>query len=125
MIIFIFLAAEEGEILDETDKKLLKENYLQIFKEAWPEIFQAVVKGPGTPIKYGGVESYREAMEYAKYQQNELDANIVLQTKYPILRHPTNGKCGYRIMMTIYLKADPTREKVVLLVAPNHRLVPE
>jgi hypothetical protein len=125
MVIICFLANEEKGILDETDKKLLTENYLQIFEEAWPDIYNAVVKGPGTPLKYGFVKSFSEAMEYAKYKQNELDANIVLQTKYPVLRHPTKGKCGYRIVLIIYLRADPAREKVVLLVAPNHRIVPD
>jgi hypothetical protein len=124
-ILICFLAGEEGNLLDDEDKKLFNENYLQIFREAWPDIHSAVFEKEKMIVKFGFVKSYEKAMQFTKKLADELNANVVLQTKYLVIRHPTKGKCNYRITLIIFLESDPTREKVVLLVDSIHRIIPE
>jgi len=110
--------------IDEAERDWLFDWHIDILNNCWHGLLAAIAKvNPRAICSARIATSSHEANKSSIKKAHGLHANLVTQPTAVMLPHPSRGQEKYEVTLNAYLQSK-TSQQTVVLVAPNHRVVP-
>ena len=111
--------------IGEADRDWLFDWHIDILNNYWPGLLAAIAKvNPSAICSARITETSEEAAKSSIEKAHGLRANLVTQPTAVMLPHPSRGQEKYEVTLNAYLQSNSSQQTVVL-VTPNHHVVPE
>ena len=124
-VIEIELGVDEP-LPDDRDRRFIVEHFVEIVNFIAPDVLGALAElCPGSKYRTIFAESFDLYLKAQGDRSKELNSNTITQQRALSCEVPNKGRRDFSCVLTLYTQRDPANQPLMMLIASNHRIVPD